>query len=103
MVMEKSCEDMATNQHGLRASLDATAASFIGLICLFIGAWMIAMTGYLWTAVPVILAGAVIFPATRRLATFGFLRVGPRLHDFLAFMLFFALLFMAVLVARPWA
>lgn len=94
---------MGTQQHGLRASLDATAGSFVGLLCLFLGGWMIVMTGYLWAALPIVAAGAVIFPATRGLATFGVLRVGPRLHDFLAFMLFLALLFLAVLVAQPWA
>jgi hypothetical protein len=94
---------MGSNQTGLRASLDATAASFVGLLCLFLGGWMVAMTGYLWAALPILAAGAVIFPATRGVATFGALRVGPRLHDFLAFMLFLLLLFVAVLVAQPWA
>lgn len=103
MVVGGEYTGMTANQHGLRASLDATAANLVGLLCLFIGAWMIVMTGYLWAAVPIILAGAVLFPMTRGVVTFGVLRVGPRLHDFLAFMLFLALLFVAVLVAQPWA
>lgn len=94
---------MSTNQHGLRASLDATAATFLGVLTLLLGGWMVAMTGYLWAALPIIAAGAVIFPMTRRLVTFGALGVGGRLHDFLAFMLFLLLLFVAVLVAQPWA
>lgn len=95
---------MSTNQpHGLQGALDAAMGRFVGLLSLFVGAWMLVMTGYMWAAVPVILAGAVLFPLTRPLVTFGRLGVGRRLHDFVTFLLWGALLFLAVIIAQPWA
>jgi len=95
---------MGTNQpHGLRAGVEASAATVIGGISLFVGAWMVLMTGYFWAAIPLILAGAVAFPMTRPLVSLGRLRVGRRLHDFLTFVLWGALVFAAILVAQPWA
>lgn len=92
---------MGANQ-SVRAGVEATSATIVGALCLFFGAWMLVMTGYLWTAVPVIFAGAVAFPPLRPIVTLGFLRVGRRFHDFITFLLWAALLYSAVLVARPW-
>jgi hypothetical protein len=95
---------MGTNQpQSLRGSVEATSATIIGALCLFSGAWMLVMTGYLWAAIPVILAGAVAFPLTRSIVTLGWLTVGRRFHDFITFLLWAGLLFLAVLIAQPWA
>ncbi|WP_160135707.1 hypothetical protein [Halococcus salsus] len=95
---------MGTSQPtGLRAGVEATSATFIGGICLFVGVWMLIMTGYFWAAMPLVLAGAVAFPMTRSIVTFGRLRVGRRLHDFLAFLLWGLLVIATTFVAEPWA
>lgn len=94
---------MGTNQpQDLRSGVEATSATIVGAFCLFVGAWMVIMTGYFWAAIPVILAGAVAFPHTRGLVTLGWLTVGRRFHDFVAFLLWAGLLFLAVLIAKPW-
>jgi hypothetical protein len=95
---------MGTNQpQTLRGRVEATSATIIGALCLFVGTWMLVMTGYFWTAFPIILAGAVTFPATRGIVTFGRLKVGYHFHDFITFLLWAGLLFLAVLIAKPWA
>lgn len=95
---------MGTNQpQGLRAGVESTSAGIIGLLCLFLGGWMFVMTGYFWAAIPMVLAGAVAFPATRPIVTFGRLRVGRQLHDFLTFLLWGLLVIVAIFIIQPWA
>ncbi|WP_049998849.1 hypothetical protein [Halococcus sediminicola] len=94
---------MRTNQpQSLRSSVDSTSATLVGGFCLLLGVWMLVMTGYLWAAIPMIVAGAVAFPLTRPIVTLGQLRVGRHLHDFVSLLLWAALVFATVLVARPW-
>lgn len=74
---------------------------FWGLLTIVLGVAMLYSSGYFWAMIPVILGGLVIFPLTRSIVTFGWL--GHRkLHNFIAGMLWLALLFTAVLIAQPW-
>ena len=94
---------MGTSQpHSLRAGIESTSATIVGALCLFVAIWMVVMTGYFWAAIPLGLAGAVAFPATRGIVTLGRLKVGYHFHDFLTFLLWGLLIYTTVLVAQPW-
>ena len=94
---------MAT-QHSLRGALEATSSTIVGFLTLFFGVWLLFLTGYsVVVALPVIIAGAIAFPATRGVATLGRLRVGRWLHDAISFFLWFGFLTVAYFIAQPWA
>lgn len=88
----------------LRGSLEKFASTIVGFLTLFAGVWFVFMTGFsLLVCVPVIIGGAIAFPPTRGIATFGRLRVGRWLHDALSFFLWFGCLIIAYFIAQPWA
>lgn len=95
---------MAAQQLSLRGALEATSSTIVGFLTLFFGVWLLFMTGYsVVVAIPVVVAGAIAFPPTRGIATFGRLRVGRWLHDAIAFFAWFIWLAIAYFIAQPWA
>lgn len=96
---------MSTQQPlSVRGALEATSSTVVGFLTLLFGVWLIVMTGYsIVVAIPVIIAGAIAFPATRGIVTLGRLRVGRWLHDAIAFFSWLIWLAIAYFIAQPWA
>lgn len=94
---------MSTQQPSLRGALEATSSTVLGLITLSGGVWTLFMTGYFGASIAAIIAGAIAFPPTRGIVTFGRLRVGRWLHDAISFFLWIAWLVIAMFIAQPWA
>jgi hypothetical protein len=96
---------MSTQQPlSVRGALESTSSTIVGFLTLLFGVWLVFMTGYsIVVAIPVIVAGAIAFPATRGIVTLGRLRVGRWLHDAIAFFSWLIWLTIAYFIAQPWA
>jgi hypothetical protein len=94
---------MAAQQSSLRGALEATSSTILGLITIAGGLWTLFLTDAFGASIAAVIAGAIAFPPTRGIVTFGRLRVGRWLHDAISFFLYILWLVIALFIAQPWA
>lgn len=95
---------MTTQQPlSVRGALEATSSTILGFITIAGGLWTLILTDAFGASIAAIIAGAIAFPPTRGVVTFGRLRVGRWLHDAISFFFYLLWLVIALFIAQPWA